>query len=118
MRKIIAIIILVICGILNIYADKYDVKNIFYKERVEYDTRAIDNYGNIKEIDYILRPTQIDEGKYTVKLTRVDTNIYKIDGTDFYIETQFCYEYCYSEEVLLIIHNYADRSFGIVVFYD
>ena len=99
-------------------ADKYDVEYVLVKQDVEDGSYSISSMNDLAEIEYILIPTSIEEGKYTVNITRIESNVYKIEGTDLYIVTKFCYEYCYSEEVLLIIENWGGRSRGEVVFYN
>ena len=117
MRK--NVILMLLCLISTIsFANKYDVAHILYKEQLERGTKALNTYNSVVEINYILLPTKIDEGRYTINVTRVDSNLYRIDDTDLYIETKFCYEYCYSEEVLLIIRNYGNYSYGTLVFFD
>ena len=100
------------------FADEYNVICIYEKQQVKYGVKAIDNFDNIQEVSYLLVPTKVDEGTYSVLLTRKDTNLYKIEGTDLYIETQFCFEICIMEEAVLVIHNYGDLSFGTVIFED
>lgn len=99
-------------------ADKYDVEYVLVKQDVEDGTYSISSMNDVAEMEYILTPTRVDEGKYTVNITRIESNVYRIDGTDLYIVTKYCYEYCYSEEVLLIIENFGGRSRGEVVFYN
>lgn len=98
-------------------ADKYDVEYVLVKQDVEDGTYSISSMNDVAEMEYILTPTRVDEGKYTVNITRIESNVYRIDGTDLYIVTKYCYEYYYSEEVLLIIENFGGRSRGEVVFY-
>ena len=39
--------------------------------------------------------------RYEVHLTRKDRNLYKVDGTSFWVQTQYCYVYGYGEEAVL-----------------
>jgi hypothetical protein len=39
--------------------------------------------------------------RYNVNLTRKDSNLYKVDGTSFWVQTQYCYAYGYGEEAIL-----------------
>lgn len=41
-------------------------------------------------------------GYYDVTLTRVDSNIYKVYGTDMYILTKMCYEYVILDKAILV----------------
>ena len=47
-------------------------------------SKVIDSYGTVKEAKTVLVPTKLKEGKYSVELTKVDSNFYKIYGTDLY----------------------------------
>jgi hypothetical protein len=39
---------------------------------------------------------------YKVSVTRKDSNLYKIDGTDLYIRTKYCYEYATGQKAILV----------------
>ena len=119
MNKIIFTLLLCISTTICSYAaDRYDVEYVLVKQDVEDGTYSISSMNEVNEIEYILVPTMVDEGRYTVNVTRIESNVYWIDGTDLYIVTKFCYEYCYSKEVLLIIENWGGHSRGEVVFYN
>ena len=45
-------------------------------------------------------PFAFSEG-YEVSVTRKSANLYKVDGKDIFIRTQYCYEYAYSETAIL-----------------
>lgn len=117
MKRLVILICLMVSATIAL-ADEYTVVCVYEKQRVEYGVKAIDNLDNIQEISCLLVPTKVDEGTYSVLLTRKDTNLYKIEGTDLYLETQFCFEICIMEEAVLVIHNYGDISFGTVIFED
>lgn len=103
-------------------ADAYDVEKVLVKQELEDGTYSIDSYGQANIAEYILSPTYIDEGEYSVELRRIDSNLYQIVGTDIYIVTKYCYEYGYNIKVILIIKNSYNyytqntRSYGSVVF--
>jgi len=40
-------------------------------------------------------------GDYSVNITRVGSNVYRVTSTDIYIETRYCYEYVYYEDAIL-----------------
>ncbi len=100
------------------YADEYTVEVILEKEEVPSNTYALDAYDDLSKVEYILWPAKLDEGKYSVNITRKDADLYKIDGTDLYIKTKYCYEYCYSEEVILVVYTTSRYSYGKVIFFD
>jgi hypothetical protein len=59
-----------------------------------------------------------DAGTYEVTVTRKATDLYKVDGTSFYVETRYCYEYAYSEEAILkYTSDYGYRR-GFLLFLD
>jgi hypothetical protein len=39
--------------------------------------------------------------RYQVSLTRKDSNLYKVDGQPFWIQTRYCYVYGYGEDAVL-----------------
>lgn len=39
--------------------------------------------------------------RYQVSLTRKDSNLYKVDGQPFWIQTRYCYVYAYDEDAVL-----------------
>lgn len=100
------------CIPLLTFAEEYYITNIYEKVDLPYNTKVITRWNKIEEADYALVPTKIEQGKYSVRLTRVDQGFYKIEGTKIYLEIKYCYEYCYSEEVILVI----DGMRGKVIF--
>ena len=117
MKKLFAILVLVFAAICT-YADEYTVEVILEKDEAPSYTYALDGFDQLSEVEYILWPTKLDEGTYRVNITRKDANLYKVDGTDFYIRTKYCYEYCYSEEVILVVYTGSRYSYGKVIFID
>lgn len=43
---------------------------------------------------------------YRLTITRIDNNLYK-SSDGFYIETSYCYEYAYNEDVVLSYEDYS-----------
>lgn len=78
----------------------------------------VNSYGNVKEAKTVLVPTKLKEGKYSIEVTKVDSNFYKIYGTDLYIETRYCYEYASREDAVLIIESNYGYTKGEVIFID
>ena len=106
MKKLCFVIIIMAFNLCNsVHATEYDVKNVYIKQDLPQGTKIINPYGQVEEAQTILIPIKLDSGNYQVRLTKVASNIYKIDGTDYYIETRFCLELAYYEEVILIIDN-------------
>jgi hypothetical protein len=117
MKKLFVILMFVFAAICS-YADEYTVEVILEKEEAPSYTYALDDFDKVSEVEYILWPTKLDEGKYKVNITRKDADLYRIDGTDFYIRTKYCYRYCYSEEVILVVYTGSRYSYGKVIFID
>lgn len=119
MKRILSLLFTVIISCGTIYAsDSYDVIKVYKRIEVEYGTKASNNYGNLIEIKYLYVPIELERGRYDVELNREDSNFYHIIGTDYYIETRFCYKYAIREEALLIIKSSYGYTLGEVIFYD
>ena len=98
-------------------SSSYTVVCVYESIEIPSGSKALDSWGNLKEINDVYVPTKVDKGKYTVELTRIDSNFYRIYGTDLYIETQYCYEYATREEVVLNITSNYGYARGEVVFF-
>ena len=98
--------------------DSYDVAQIYEVVELDSGSKVIDSYGNVKDAKTLLVPTKLKEGKYSVELTKVDSNFYKIYGTDLYIETRYCYEYATRDEAVLVIKSNYGYTKGEVIFLD
>lgn len=99
-------------------AEEYFIRNLYVSTDPKYGTKVLTSQGEVTDCTEILYPTQVEEGTYEATITRKASNIYKIDHTDYYIETEFCYEYCYSTEVIIKIVNSGNYSFGTLIFLD
>lgn len=115
MKKFLLILVLVFTTSV-LYAKEYDIVAIYEKVELPQGSKSCNSYGRIDDAKYVLVPTKLDTGKYVVKLTREDTNLYRIVGTDYYVELRYCYEYCYSEEVVMILKSSYQTNSGSVVF--
>ena len=98
--------------------DTYDVVQVYEAVELKSGSKSIDSYGNVEDAKIVLVPTKLDEGKYSVELTKVDSNFYKIYGTDLYIETRYCYEYATRDDAVLIIESNYGYTKGEVIFLD
>ena len=81
----------------------------FYQAVIpENDVKVLTSGGGIEEPELILYPANFDEGTYEIEITRKGSNLYKLEGTDYYIETRYCYEYSmYDDAVLKVESNYG-----------
>lgn len=98
-------------------SDKYDIVRFYELVDVDTGAKAMDTYGSLHEIKALYLPTKIDEGRYTVKVTREDSNFYRICDTDLFIETRYCYEYATREEVLLNVMSNYGYTRGEIIFF-
>ena len=97
-------------------ANSYNIAAIYEKQELKSGAKIIDSYNNVKEAKYVLIPTKIDTGKYSVELTRIDSNFYQICGTSLVIETKYCYEYATRDDAVLNITSSYGYTRGEVIF--
>jgi len=90
-------------------ASDYDISAIYKSVDVDDGVRVLVN-DEVSAFNKLLVPIQLDNGKYVVNVTRIANNLYKIDNKNIYIQTKYCYEYCYSQEVALIVKS----SYGFI----
>lgn len=90
-------------------AKEYDVEAIYEKVEVDRGTIAVDNYGSQREVDYLLVKTNLKSGNYEIELTRKDSNLYHVCGTDIYIKTKYCYEYATYDDAILVVGYYSSK---------
>lgn len=45
------------------------------------------------------------EDYYKITVSRDESNMYRVDGTQLYIQTKFCHEYGYYEKAVLVWHG-------------
>jgi hypothetical protein len=91
--------------------------SVFYKKVIlNKECIAITSLSNYEEVSEILIETdEIEDGTYKVDVTRVDSHIYKIDGTSYYIKMPYCYEYSYSDEAILKVKTFYGRKTGTLI---
>ena len=82
-------------------SDTYDVEEVYVKEELPRDAKILDNWDNIKDAKYILLPAELRRGNYEVTVTRIDSNIYRVEQTDYIIVTKYCYEYAHYQKAIL-----------------
>jgi hypothetical protein len=98
------------CEIEEIY-QATDLRSIDSDAVVFSNGDLIDNYDT-----QILSPKTLEVGKYVLNVTRKNANLYKIDGSDLYIKTKYCYEYGYSVEVVLDWESNYGYTKGNLIF--
>src|SRR6056297_1489726 len=77
--------------------DECDIANFYQVIQPESGVKILTSGGDIEEAELILVPAKIDEGTYEIEITRKGSNIYKLEGTKYFIETRYCYKYATSE---------------------
>lgn len=97
---------------------KCEVSNFYQAIETDYDTKIITRLGNLEDAETILTPMRLEVGNYKVDISRKGSNLYKIDGKDIYLETRYCYEYSYREEVLLVVAGNYGYNKGEIIFVD
>jgi hypothetical protein len=50
------------------------------------------------------------EERYRVLVTRKESDLYRVDGTSFWIRTSMCFEYAYSQDAVLVWHGRGSFS--------
>lgn len=116
MKQRILIFLLLVVQSVAMLADEYQVENVYEKQEVPKGSLALDDYGNEKEVKFLLIPAVLKQGDYSVELERVSSNLYKIKRTDTYIKTKSCYEYGYSIEAILIVKSgYSYNRYTLVI---
>lgn len=82
----------------------------------ESDVKALTINGELEDVELLLVPTRLDVGVYEIRITRKGSNIYKLEGTKFYIETRYCYEYATNDEAILKVENAYGYTKGTIYF--
>ena len=118
MKRRLTIFCLVLFVSLAVWADEsYDVEEVYVKKELPRDAKIIDRWDNIQEAKYILLPADnLYDGKYEVSVTRIDANLYSVTGTDYIIQTKYCYEYAYYQKAVLVYENYGGYTSGKLTF--
>lgn len=95
-------------SVANINGDECDVAYFYEAISPNSGTKVLTSSGELEAAELILVPTNIEEGTYKVEVTRKGSNIYKLEGTEYYIETRYCYEYAtYDDAILEVESNYG-----------
>lgn len=120
MKKIVTTIlftVLAFCVYATTESEAYDIVEIYERVDVPSGTKASDGYS-VEEIEYIYVPTTIDIGRYSIEVSKEDSNFYRVCGTDLYVETRYCYEYAsYTDAILVVESNYGYDK-GDLIFLD
>ncbi|MEB2786386.1 hypothetical protein [Algoriphagus persicinus] len=94
----------------------YSIAEFYEAIDVDSDVKVLTRNGDLEEIEYILEPTTMKTGVFEVKVTREADDLYQIVGTDYFIETLYCYEYASYESVILKVESQYGYTKGKLIF--
>ncbi|MGY0408250.1 MAG: hypothetical protein ACWIPJ_07855 [Polaribacter sp.] len=97
-------------------SDECDVKEFYKAVEPDNDVKVLTTSGDLEEAELILVPTKMEEGTFKIEVTRKGSNIYKVEGTNYYIETRYCYEYATYDEVILKVESNYGYDKGTIIF--
>lgn len=103
-------------SISEINGDECDVAYFYEAISPNSGTKVLTSSGELEAAELILVPTKIEEGTYKVEVTRKGSNIYKLEGTKYYIETRYCYEYATYDDAILEVESNYGYTKGIIYF--
>ena len=117
MKRMFAFFSLVLIVSIAVYAgESYDVEEVYVMKDLPRDAKVIDRWDNITDAKYILLPADnLYDGKYEVSVTRIDSNMYRVDGSDYIVMTKYCSEYSYHQKAILVYESGSYTS-GKLVF--
>lgn len=93
----------------------YEIAAIYNQAKPIQGAKVIEG-ENAKDIKLLLVPTTPKAGNYKVHVTRVASDIYKVDEANIYVETRYCYEYSYGQEVILDVEYSNGYTLGKLTF--
>lgn len=82
------------------YGDDAILQLDYYNSKLIFENTECD----VKEV---YAKTRVPAGDYEVTVTRREKDWYEINGKDIFIKTRYCYEYAYSEDVVLSWNGYG-----------
>lgn len=97
-------------------SDKCDVNEFYKAVEPDRNVKVLTTSGDIEEAELILVPTKMEEGTFKIEVTRKGSNIYKVEGTDYYVETRYCYEYATYEEAIIKVESNYGYNKGTIIF--
>lgn len=120
MKKHLLIFVVIVFGILcpeNIHAEQCEVVAFYRAKNVPYGTKALNEYDDLIEIQTLLiLDEKIKVGSYRVSISRTSNDLYKVDGTDLYLETSLCLEFAIYDDVILKVIDYKGYTLGTITF--
>ncbi|SHF87627.1 hypothetical protein SAMN05444274_11156 [Mariniphaga anaerophila] len=96
--------------------DECDVVNFYEAIEPETGMKVLTSGGDLEEPELLLLPTEFEEGVYEIEITREESNLYEIEGTAYYIETKFCYDFASRDEAILKVKSNISFQKGTLFF--
>ncbi len=96
--------------------DECEVKEFYKAVESNNDVKVLTTSRNLEDAELILVPTKMEEGIFKIEVTKKGNNLYKIEGTNYYIETRHCYEYATYDEVILKVESNYGYNKGKIIF--
>ncbi|HLZ16140.1 MAG TPA: hypothetical protein VKQ08_03835 [Cyclobacteriaceae bacterium] len=100
----------------KVRSDEYDIATIYKGIDAKVDTKAITRDDDVVNVETLLVPTNLKQGKYRVEVTRKGDDLYQISGTEIYLETRLCLELATLESVTVIIESNYGYTKGKIIF--
>lgn len=115
MKHTILLILLLSLTTATAFAKEYEIANIYVQKELPDGAKVKDNYNTVREAKTLFIPTKdYKKGSYEITLTKIDTGLYQIEGTDYVVELKYCYEYAYRKKAVMVIENPNGYKIGKV----
>jgi hypothetical protein len=95
---------------------EYDVSAFYSVVTPATGTKALSDFGELTDVKTLLVPLQLNQGDYSITVTRKGSDLYLIDNKNIYIETKFCYEQCVIQKATLKVESQYGLYKGKLVF--
>ena len=93
---------------LRLQTNSCDVSEFYETVDPGSGAKVLTRMGDLQSIELVLVPTSISTGNYKVNISRKGSDVYKLEGTDYYLETRYCYEYAtFSSARFEVTSNYG-----------
>lgn len=101
-----------------VYAESsYNISELYSVYKPEAGTIAVGSFSTTENVEYILTPTKVDIGKYSVEVKKIGDNLYQVKDSDICVKTRYCYEWAgFSEKVILIVDSNYGYTKGKIIF--
>lgn len=116
-KKVVSVLFVLALNVSAVLAaSEYDIQEVYVKSELPDEIKAIESDGDLVDVKYLLKPIKLDVGTYKESVRRIGTNLYEIEGTSIVIQTRYCYEYGYGDEVYIEIESSYGYSKGKIIF--